>query len=99
MNLSTPMFKEFKEEKDALEAVERMKTKFSPTCINVINPYPQGRHTLSATDYGLPEENICYEGLQQSYQSKLISCGFNATEITQLEREIQEGTLLVIVCQ
>ncbi|WP_042359923.1 hypothetical protein [Geomicrobium sp. JCM 19055] len=75
-----------------------MKSKYSSSCIYVINPQPYDEQRMTSEDYGLPDGNVHYGKNKHEFQFKLINCGFKAQEVTQLEREIDPGTILVIVC-
>ncbi|WP_042359951.1 hypothetical protein [Geomicrobium sp. JCM 19055] len=96
--MSKPIFNDYKDENLALEAVQKMKAKYSSTCIYVINPQPLDYQKMGSEEYGLPEKNVNYGKSQHEFQSRLIECGFKAQEVTQMEREIEPGTILVIVC-
>ncbi|MFB4212688.1 hypothetical protein ACE1TH_12330 [Shouchella sp. JSM 1781072] len=97
--MQRPMFKDYKNEAEAYQAVEKMKKKYDRSCINVIVPFPKRKQTKASMDYDLPEENVTYDKDEFHIDKSLEGCGFNTTQSNILKETIKKGQVLVVICK
>jgi len=93
------MFKDYDSEEAACKTVEQMKQKYDESRIKVIVPFPKSNQTKTSSDYGLPEENVRYDGDEPKLEDTLDKCGFNIEQANILKGDIERGQVLVIICE
>lgn len=97
--MERPMFKDYASEEEAYQAVVKMNHKFEASHIYVIAPFPESNQTKTHKEYGLPRENVKYDGDINSLIDSLEVCGFNEEQAKVLRDNIDLGQVLVIICQ
>ena len=97
--MQRPMFKDFNSEEEANDAVKKMKQKYDSSRIKVVAPFPHNNQTKTHNDYGLPKENVKYDGDMYSLEQLLEGCGFSNNQAKELNNTVESGQVLVIVCQ
>lgn len=97
--MQRPIFKDYKSEAEAYQAVTTMKKKYDRSCINVIVPFPKRKQTKTSIDYDLPEENVTYDKDESRIDKSLEDCGFNTTQSNILKETIKKGQVLVVICK
>ncbi|WP_099305693.1 hypothetical protein [Bacillus sp. Marseille-P3800] len=97
--MTRPMFKDYDSEEEALKAANQMKLKYDTAYINVIAPFPESDQTKTYEDYGLPKNNVKYDGDVNSLVDSLEGCGFNEEQAKILRDNIESGQVLVVICE